>query len=38
MDTLIDVAGLNARMAAGLRTVVLDVRWALGDPQVAATT
>ena len=33
MDTLIDVAGLNARMAAGLRTVVLDVRWALGDPE-----
>ena len=33
MDTLIDVAGLNARMAAGQRTVVLDVRWALGDTE-----
>lgn len=33
MDTLIDVAGLNARMASGQRTVVLDVRWALGDPE-----
>jgi len=33
MDTLIDVPGLNARMAAGQRTVVLDVRWALGDPE-----
>jgi thiosulfate/3-mercaptopyruvate sulfurtransferase len=38
MDTLIDVAGLNARMAAGQRTVVLDVRWALGDPEGPATT
>ncbi|MDP9692644.1 UNVERIFIED_ORG: thiosulfate/3-mercaptopyruvate sulfurtransferase [Arthrobacter globiformis] len=33
MDTLIDVAGLNSRMAAGQRTVVLDVRWALGDAE-----
>ena len=33
MDTLIDVAGLNARLAAGQRTVVLDVRWTLGDPE-----
>ncbi|MET3933408.1 sulfurtransferase [Arthrobacter sp. OAP107] len=33
METLIDVAGLNARMTAGQRTVVLDVRWALGDPE-----
>jgi thiosulfate/3-mercaptopyruvate sulfurtransferase len=33
MDTLIDVAGLNARLASGQRTVVLDVRWALGDPE-----
>ncbi|RAM35195.1 sulfurtransferase [Arthrobacter globiformis] len=33
MDTLIDVAGLKARMAAGQRTVVLDVRWALGDAE-----
>ncbi|MFE4542085.1 sulfurtransferase [Arthrobacter sp. NPDC056727] len=33
MDTLIDVAGLKARLASGQRTVVLDVRWALGDPE-----
>ncbi|MDQ0619490.1 sulfurtransferase [Arthrobacter globiformis] len=32
MDTLIDVAGLNARIASGQRTVLLDVRWALADP------
>ena len=32
MDILIDAAGLNARMASGQRTVVLDVRWKLGDP------
>jgi thiosulfate/3-mercaptopyruvate sulfurtransferase len=33
MDTLIDAAGLNTRMASGQRTVLLDVRWALGDPE-----
>lgn len=33
MDTLIDVAGLHARMTSGQRTVLLDVRWALGDPE-----
>jgi thiosulfate/3-mercaptopyruvate sulfurtransferase len=32
MNILIDAAGLNARMASGQRTVVLDVRWKLGDP------
>ncbi|GAA1278012.1 sulfurtransferase [Arthrobacter pascens] len=32
MDTLMDVSALNARMASGQRTVLLDVRWALGDP------
>lgn len=32
MATIIDAAWLSDRMASGLRTVVLDVRWALGDP------
>src|SRR6478752_6584407 len=32
MNPLIDVPGLEARLAAGHRTVLLDVRWALGDP------
>lgn len=32
MGTLMDVSALNARMASGQRTVLLDVRWALGDP------
>ncbi len=32
MQTLMDVAELNDRLAAGRRTVLLDVRWALGDP------
>lgn len=32
MDTLMDVSALNARLASGQRTVLLDVRWALGDP------
>ncbi|MEZ2389285.1 sulfurtransferase [bacterium RCC_150] len=32
MATLIDVDALKARMDAGLRTVLLDVRWVLGDP------
>ncbi|WP_258802598.1 sulfurtransferase [Pseudarthrobacter sp. NS4] len=32
MDPLMDVAGLKTRLAEGLRTVLLDVRWALGDP------
>jgi thiosulfate/3-mercaptopyruvate sulfurtransferase len=36
MDTLIDAAALKVRLDAshgtGQRTVVLDVRWALGDP------
>ncbi|NUT70087.1 sulfurtransferase [Pseudarthrobacter sp. C4D7] len=32
MKPLIDVPGLDARIAAGHRTVLLDVRWALGDP------
>lgn len=33
MGTLMDVSVLNARMASGQRTVLLDVRWALGDPE-----
>lgn len=33
MCTLMDVSALNARMASGQRTVLLDVRWALGDPE-----
>lgn len=32
MDPLMDVPALNARMASGKRTVLLDVRWSLGDP------
>jgi thiosulfate/3-mercaptopyruvate sulfurtransferase len=32
MNPLMDVAGLKTRLAEGLRTVLLDVRWALGDP------
>jgi thiosulfate/3-mercaptopyruvate sulfurtransferase len=32
MGPLIDVPDLAARLDAGQRTVVLDVRWALGDP------
>jgi len=32
MKPLIDVAELEDRLAAGRRTVLLDVRWALGDP------
>lgn len=32
MKPLIDVPGLEARLAAGHRTVLLDVRWVLGDP------
>lgn len=33
MGTLIDVSALNARIASGQRTVLLDVRWGLGDPE-----
>lgn len=32
MGPLMDVAGLDARIKAGRRTVLLDVRWKLGDP------
>jgi len=32
VDPLMDVPVLNARMESGQRTVLLDVRWALGDP------
>jgi thiosulfate/3-mercaptopyruvate sulfurtransferase len=32
MNTLMDVSRLNERMAAGEPLVLLDVRWALGDP------
>jgi thiosulfate/3-mercaptopyruvate sulfurtransferase len=32
MNPLIDVAQLQARLAEGPPTVLLDVRWALGDP------
>lgn len=32
MSVLITVAQLQQRLAAGQRTVLLDVRWALGDP------
>jgi thiosulfate/3-mercaptopyruvate sulfurtransferase len=32
MGPLIDVAALDARLKAGQRTVLLDVRWKLGDP------
>ncbi|MEO8283516.1 MAG: sulfurtransferase [Pseudarthrobacter sp.] len=31
-DVLMDVSGLQALLATGRRTVLLDVRWALGDP------
>ncbi|WP_066292527.1 sulfurtransferase [Arthrobacter sp. B6] len=32
MGPLMDVAALRARIQAGQRTVLLDVRWKLGDP------
>ncbi|MGO4120369.1 sulfurtransferase [Arthrobacter sp. YAF16] len=32
MDTLMTVAQLKERMDSGARTVLLDVRWTLGDP------
>lgn len=32
MKPLLDVAALEERRVRGLRTVLLDVRWALGDP------
>ena len=32
MGPLMDVAALDARIRAGQRTVLLDVRWKLGDP------
>lgn len=32
METLIDAEALHHRMISGQRTVILDVRWALGDP------
>lgn len=32
MGPLLDVDALDARMKAGQRTVLLDVRWKLGDP------
>ena len=32
MKPLMDVPALEARLAAGHRTVLLDVRWVLGDP------
>ncbi|MDR6413891.1 sulfurtransferase [Pseudarthrobacter sulfonivorans] len=32
MGPLMDVPTLEARLASGHRTVLLDVRWALGDP------
>lgn len=32
MNPLMDVAGLQARLEDNRRTVLLDVRWALGDP------
>ena len=32
MGPLMDVPTLETRLAAGKRTVLLDVRWALGDP------
>ena len=32
MDTLMTVAELKDRLDSGTRTVLLDVRWALGDP------
>lgn len=33
MNPLMDVSGLESRLAAGQRTVLLDVRWVLGDPR-----
>lgn len=32
METLMDVQALRNRMISGQQTVLLDVRWALGDP------
>ncbi|POH59895.1 sulfurtransferase [Arthrobacter glacialis] len=32
MSVLMNAATLNERLKAGMRTVLLDVRWALGDP------
>jgi thiosulfate/3-mercaptopyruvate sulfurtransferase len=32
MKPLLDVADLEERRVRGLHTVLLDVRWALGDP------
>ncbi|MET4094818.1 sulfurtransferase [Arthrobacter sp. UYCu712] len=32
MQTLMDVASLKGRLDSGRRTVLLDVRWVLGDP------
>ncbi|MHA7305391.1 sulfurtransferase [Arthrobacter sp. TMN-49] len=32
MSVLMNVASLHERLTAGTRTVLLDVRWALGDP------
>lgn len=32
MNPLMDVSALSHRMTSGERTVLLDVRWALGDP------
>ncbi|MDQ0731684.1 sulfurtransferase [Arthrobacter sp. B1I2] len=32
MKPLMDIPALEARLAAGHRTVLLDVRWVLGDP------
>ena len=32
MGPLIDVAAMNDRVKAGQRTILLDVRWKLGDP------
>ncbi|MHA7274937.1 sulfurtransferase [Arthrobacter sp. HLT1-21] len=32
MKTLMDVQALRDRMTSGLQTVLLDVRWSLGDP------
>ncbi|HEY8295191.1 MAG TPA: sulfurtransferase, partial [Micrococcaceae bacterium] len=32
MNTLMNVESLQQRMTSGARTVLLDVRWALGDP------
>ncbi|KQN97516.1 MULTISPECIES: sulfurtransferase [unclassified Arthrobacter] len=32
MKTLMDVQDLQARMTSGAQTILLDVRWSLGDP------